>query len=155
MKRRCEHCGDRFRPRPNVAHQRYCSREECQRARRREWHKGKLRTDEAYRDNQRDAQKRWRENHLGYWKAYRDSHPEYVERNRVLQRERNHKRRAHLIAKRDESRSWNPMRSGLYRLIPAGEEGIAKRDEYLVKLDVIAGGYLRDLEIFSDCKQIT
>jgi hypothetical protein len=155
VKRRCEHCGDRFRPRPNVAHQRYCSREECQRTRKREWHKGKLRTDEAYRDNQRDAQKRWRENHVGYWKAYRDSHPEYVERNRVLQRERNHKRRALLIAKRDESRSWNPMRSGLYRLIPAGEEGIAKMDEYLVKLDVLSNSYPQESTFSSDCKQTT
>lgn len=155
MKRRCEHCGDRFRPRPNVAHQRYCSREECQRARKREWHKGKLRTDEAYRDNQRDAQKRWRENHLGYWKAYRDCHPEYVERNRVLQRERNHKRRAHLIAKSDESRACNPMRSGLYRLTPAGEEGIAKSDAYLVKLDVLSSGYPQESSFSSDCKQIT
>jgi hypothetical protein len=47
------------------------------------------------------------------------------------------------------------MRSGYYRLMLAGGKGIAKRDEYLVKLDVIAGGYLRDLESFSDCKQIT
>jgi len=92
---------------------------------------------------------------MGYWKAYRDSHPEYVERNRVLQKERNHKRGALLIAKRDESRSWNPMRSGLYRLIPAGEEGIAKMDEYLVKLDVLSNSYPQESTFSSDCKQTT
>jgi hypothetical protein len=92
---------------------------------------------------------------LGYWKAYRDSHPEYVERNRGLQRERNQKRRSHLIAKSDESRSWNPMRSGYYRLMLAGEKGIAKSDEYFVKLDVLSGTYPQGKSFFSDCKQIT
>jgi hypothetical protein len=92
---------------------------------------------------------------MGYWKAYRDSHPEYVERNRVLQRERNHKRRALLIAKRDESSDRNPMRSGYYRLIVAGGQRIAKSDEYLVKLDILPRGYLQDLSLFPDCKQIT
>jgi hypothetical protein len=37
----------------------------------------------------------------------------------------------------------------------AGGKGIAKRDEYLVKLDVIPGSYLRDGGVFPDCKQIT
>jgi hypothetical protein len=155
VERQCKHCGDLFAPRPNVTHQRYCSKSDCQRSRKREWRKGKLRTDEAYRGNQRDAQKRWRENHGEYWRGYRDSHPEYVERNRVLQRGRNHKRRSVLIAKRDESTSGNLMRSGLYRLIPAGSEGIAKSDEYLVKLDVLSSSYPQGLFFSSDCKQTT
>ena len=78
-----------------------------------------------------------------------------MERNRALQRGRNRRRKEGLIAKRYESRDWNRMRSGVYRLIPAGGGGIAKSDAYLVKLDVIAGGYLRNLDLFPDCKQIT
>jgi hypothetical protein len=60
-----------------------------------------------------------------------------------------------LIAKRYESTDGNPMRSGYYRLIVAGRERIAKSDEYLVKLDIIARGYLQDLSLLPDCKQIT
>ena len=144
VERRCEHCGERFIPRPNVPRQRYCSKAGCQKARRNRWRKRKLRTDQDYRDNQYDGQKRWRDNHRGYWKGYRASHPGYVERNRTLQRERNHRRRGGLIAKRYESRSWNPMRSGVYRLIPAGGEGIAKSDACLVKLDVLPMSYATD-----------
>jgi len=155
VERRCKHCGDAFRPRRNVAHQRYCSKAGCQEARRNQWRKKKLGTDPDYRLNQYDAQKRWRQNHPEYWRGYRASHPGYVERNRALQRDRNHRRRGGLIAKRYESSDGNPMRSGYYRLIVAGGQRIAKSDEYLVKLDILPRGYLQDLSLLPDCKQIT
>jgi len=155
VERRCKECGDPFRPRPNVAHQRYCSKAGCQEARRNRWRKSKLASDPDYRLNQYDAQKRWRQKHPEYWRSYRASHSAYVEKNRALQRHRNHRRREGLIAKRDESRGWNPMRSGVYRLIPAGGGGIAKSDAYLVKLDVLSGSYPQGASFFSDCKQIT
>jgi hypothetical protein len=135
------HCGEPFIPRKNVSCQRYCSKADCQQVRRDRWRKRKLLTDAEYQGNQRDAQKRWRESHKEYWRGYRASHPDYVERNRALQRERNCRRRGFVIAKRDESMDRNCMRSGYYRLIPAGGETIAKRDEYLVKLDVLPGTY--------------
>jgi len=82
--------------------------------RRNRWRKRKLLTDPEYQGNQRDAQKRWRESHKEYWRGYRASHPDYVKRNRALQRERNDRRRGSLIA---------------------------KRDEYLVKIDILPGAY--------------
>jgi hypothetical protein len=151
---RCEHCGEVFIPLKNVAHQRYCSKADCQKARRNQWRKRKLLTDPDYLGNQHDAQKRWRESHKGYWNRYRASHPDYVERNRALQRERNHRRRGALIAKSDELSDRIPMRSGYYRLIPAGGDVIAKRDEYLVKLDILPGTYPQGPTL-PDCKQTT
>ena len=144
MERRCKQCGKPFIPKKNVAHQQYCSKTVCQSARKNQWRKQKLLTDPDYRANQYDAQKRWRDQNKGYWKGYRSSHPKYVERNRVLQRKRNHKRRGVLIAKSDELSIRNTMQSGYYRLIVAGGEAIAKSDEYLVKLDVLSGTYDRD-----------
>jgi hypothetical protein len=155
VERRCKHCGDPFTPRPNVVHQRYCSKADCQKARKNQWRKGKLATDPDYRLNQYDAQKRWRQRHPEYWREYRASHSEYAQRNRALQQDRNHKRRQEVIAKRDESSTCPPMRSGYYRLIPAEGEAIAKSDEYLVKLDVLSGTYPPGGSFFSDCKQIT
>ena len=158
MERRCEHCGERFIPRKNVARQRYCSKVGCQEARRNQWRRKKLLADSDYRDNQYDAQKRWRERHRDYWSAYRAAHPGYVERNRALQRERNGRRKNALIAKSDELTNRNPMRSGYYRLILAGAEAIANSDEYLVKIDVLSDTYLKDpapRSVFPDCKQIT
>lgn len=142
--KRCRHCGQLFTPRKNVTHQEHCSRADCQSARKNEWRKKKLLTDADYRANQYDAQKRWRDQNKDYWKEYRSSHPKYVARNRILQRERNHKRRGVPIAKSDELSIRNPMQSGYYRLIVAGGEAIAKSDEYLVKLDVLSGTYARD-----------
>jgi len=144
MERRCRHCGQPFIPKKNVAHQQYCSMIDCQSARKNQWRKKKLLTDPDYRANQYDAQKRWRDQNKDYWKQYRASHPTYVERNRALQRERNHKRRGVPIAKNDELTIRNTMQSGYYRLIVAGGEAIAKSDEYLVKLDVLSGTYTRD-----------
>jgi hypothetical protein len=60
-----------------------------------------------------------------------------------------------LIAKRDELTIRNPVRSGYYRLIVAGGEGIAKSDEYLVKLDILPATYPQGPILVPDCKQIT
>lgn len=155
VERHCRHCGEPFVVRRNVACQRYCSKADCQQARRRQWRRRKLVSDRDYRDNQYDAQKRWRESHKDYWRGYRASHPEYVEQNRALQRERNHRRRGEVIAKRDELSIRKPVRSGYYRLIPAEGEAIAKRDAYLVKLDILPGTYPQGPTPLPDCKQIT
>ena len=145
--RRCAACGGRFEPRRNVPQQRYRSQPECQRSRRRRWQREKLAADADYRANQAAAQRRWSERHPEYWRRYRERHPDYRERNRARQRERNRERRlgagaeaAARIAKRDE---WVPEQglvSGTYRLIPVtgAGAGIAKRDEYLVKMQVMA-----------------
>ena len=62
-KRRCAACGCLFEPRRNVPQQRYCSKQACQRTRRRRWQRQKLKTDADYRANQAAAQRRWRERH--------------------------------------------------------------------------------------------
>lgn len=146
--RRCAACGGRFEPRRNVPQQRYCSHPECQRTRRQRWAREKLAADADYRANQAAAQRRWSAGHPEYWRRYRERHPDYSERNRAQQRERNRQRRGGArggaevpaIAKRDE---WVPEQglvSGTYRLIPVTGTGagIAKRDEYLVKMQVMA-----------------
>jgi hypothetical protein len=72
---RCAGCGDRCTPRRNVAAQRYCSKPECQRQRRRRWQRQKLSEDPDYRANQAAAQRRWRAGHPQYWRGYRQRHP--------------------------------------------------------------------------------
>ena len=149
MQRRCEHCGKKFVPLPHIPGQRYCPRRHCQNARRQKWRKQKLAIDKEYRANQADAQRRWCEKNKGYWKRYRASHPEYVERNRHLQRFRNQRRKGtvntsdtrSLIAKRYALSPKKTDISGYYKLVPAGPQMIAKSDVLLVKLDFISNGY--------------
>lgn len=127
-KRRCIACGKPFQPAPQVAQQKYCSDDACQRHRRRAWHQNKLETDPAYRDNQGRAQKAWVDRNPLYWSDYRESHPGYTDENRTRQQERNGKRKAKLIAKMDASKAKFALPTGIYRLSLLEIDGIAKMD---------------------------
>ncbi len=146
-RKRCAACGERFTPCRHISNQQYCSRPECQRQRRRRWQREKLKRDADYRANQAAAQRRWCKHHPEYWRQYRENHPEYVERNRAQQRQRNHRRGlgatspcSPAIAKRDVYEDKSIVTSGTYRLIPVSGEGIAKMDAYLVKMQVLSEG---------------
>ena len=146
-KRQCAACGCLFEPRRNVAQQRYCSKRACQRTRRRRWQRQKLKTDADYRANQAAAQRRWRERHPAYWRDYRQRRPDYAERNREHQRERNRRRGSAgtgpsppPIAKMDAYRSQTLVRSGTYRLIPVSTPEVAKMDAYVVEIRVLSEG---------------
>ena len=101
-----------------------------------------MRTDPAYQANQKQAQAEWLQGNEGYWKGYREAHPEQAERNRILQRIRNKRRRSHrvvrmdasMIAKMDASRSKETSSKlsfyGQFWLIPE----IAKMDAIKVNL---------------------
>ncbi len=160
-KRRCAACGDLFTARRNVPRQRYCSKGECQRARRRSWQQEKRRQDPDYRANQAAAQRHWCEANPDYWRDYRRRHPEYAARNREQQRERNRRRReaasdppSEAVAKMDAYESQSPVQSGTYQLVPVPAESgeVAKMDAYLVRIEVISStcGQTDD-----DCKEST
>jgi hypothetical protein len=141
MEKRCPHCKRKFTPHPAVKQQRYCGSADCQRARKKSWQKEKLASDPDYRENQAAAQRAWRERNRPYWRHYRKSHPVYQEQNRCRQRERNRQRR--MIAKMDEHHAKTLLASGRYRLIPLYGK-IAKMDELIVEIGVVARGYACD-----------
>ena len=144
---RCAACDDLFTPRRNIPDQQFCSRPDCQRARRRRWQRQKLKADPDYRANQAAAQRRWRERNTDYWRRYRQSHPAYTERNREQQRQRNRTRSQTVtgpspsaFAKMDVYESETVVPSGTYRLIPVAGRGIAKMDAYVVEMHVLSRG---------------
>jgi hypothetical protein len=61
--RQCQACQAPFRPRPQIADQRFCSAPACQRERRRRWQATKRQNDPDYRENQKRVQKAWAERH--------------------------------------------------------------------------------------------
>lgn len=130
----CIACSQPFQPRPQVAHQIYCSAPGCQRERRRQWQRQKLHTDPDYRDNQARAQRAWNDRNPGYWHDYREAHPQYVERNRSLQQRRNAKAASGPIAKMDLSIPRFPLPSGIYRLSLVGDADNAKMDVWTVEI---------------------
>ena len=139
----CAHCGCLFAPDPRVKNQRYCSDKDCQRARKRKWQKEKLATDVDYKGNQRACQIDWHRRHPGYYGEYRRDHPDYRERNNLLQCCRNAKTR--VIAKMDESEPAPVNKPGAFYLLPL----IAKMDASPQKVLLIPIVAMRG----SDCKR--
>ncbi|WP_321904350.1 hypothetical protein [Paraburkholderia tropica] len=133
--RKCAVCGQIFEPRAQTPNQRFCSKRDCQRERKAQWQKQKVKSDPDYRENQRRAQAHWSESHPDYWRSYRDTHEAYKERNRELQRIRNIQR----IAKMDVSVLGEPrLCSGFYVLAHAVSDDVAKIGAWFVQLTVIS-----------------
>jgi hypothetical protein len=78
----------KYRPQQSV-----CSRPECQRQRRTDYHRKKLATDTEYHQVALESQKQWREEHPDYQKQWRRQNPQRMENNRERQRQRDQKRR--------------------------------------------------------------
>jgi len=127
--KRCAHCGCLLDCNPRSKNQRYCGKKECQRARKRMWQKNKMATDPDYRANQKDCNKAWQEKNRNYWRDYRRRHPQYTERNRLLEFARRSRRR---VAKMDASEKISSLKTGTYWLIP--EDGVAKMDAFAGKV---------------------
>lgn len=68
----CACCSRPFEPCPHVPNQAFCRLRACQRARKRQWQRDKLKSDADYSVNQRAAQRAWTERNPDYWRNYRD-----------------------------------------------------------------------------------
>ena len=99
MSRRCRYCQQIFQPSRYHLQQIVCSRPDCQRLRRREYHRHKLHTDSEYHQICLDSQEKWRRLHPDYSRQYRQSHPESVERNRQGQHRRDRQRHLQNLVK--------------------------------------------------------
>jgi hypothetical protein len=140
----CQHCNESKPANHRLkGHQLYCNAPKCQRARKATWQKGKMATDPQYRAQQTEALHDWQKEwplHQ-YQKEYRDSHPEYVQRNRELQKNRNQKRSSRLaclkIVKMDAFQNPTPEKSISYIMNPYKVDAsgkIVKMDSLVVQL---------------------
>jgi len=86
-----------------------CSQAECQRRRRREYHRQKLASDAEYRQVAQESQKKWRDAHPNYQRQYRAQHPAAVTRNRQRQQVRDQKPRLAFLEK--NNLAWDLKRS--------------------------------------------
>lgn len=147
-RRPCAACGMLFVPRPQIRNQRFCSNPKCQCERRRLRQVEKRASNPERRANDAQYYRDWLSKNRNYWKDYRASHPEYAERNRVQQRERNKDRKNADIAK-DDVWPVYPLMGGLYRLSPVTRQVIANEAVWIVEITVLSG----PAAIFAaDCK---
>jgi hypothetical protein len=134
----CAGCGKSFHPRPQTPKQTYCASAACQRERRRRWQRGRRQSDADYRENQARAQAAWAARHPDYWRAYRRAHPQYSQRNRLLQPARDARRAARVLAKMDVWTRETSVPSGIYRLSLASRDDLAKMDAWMVRITALS-----------------
>ena len=132
--------------------QNYCGDAPCQRKRKSNWQRQRLKTDEDYRANQKVADEQWRKKRPSYWHDYRKKNTASRNRNRTLQILRNHRRRKRQsaqqgaspgIAKMDATRGQDLQsfqHVNEFWLVPSGPPGIAKMDALKVKIVAVSTG---------------
>ncbi len=131
----CLHCG-KIQPRnPRLKKQSYCSSRTCQNARRMRTNITKAKTSKRSRSLRQSRNNRWRETYPAheYQKQYRETHPDYVERNRELQKDRNNKRekeQSPMIVK-TYALSPQPLRDGAYMGFEIRKGKIVKTYAYM------------------------
>ena len=123
----CRYCQQSFQPSRYRPQQSACSEPDCQRHRRSDYHREKIRNDSAYAADVRASQKKWRQAHPDYWKQYRQQHPEAADRNRSQQRQRDHKRRLVSLAKNNLALDLKHEASEVW-LIGPGMKDLAKNN---------------------------
>ena len=133
---RCLNCRRLFPRDARIKNQKFCGAKVCQKARKARWQRQKMAQDETYLADQHDSQKIWRANNRDYWRKYRQNHPEYCQRNRLLQKVRDSRLKPRNLAKMDASNPITPLVSGKYYLIP----DLAKMDAFRQKVHIITTG---------------
>lgn len=129
----CRHCGNSVRRNPRLkGKQQYCAAKECQKARRRQWKRRQYRESKTYRQKSRESQEIWRKTYPSdqYQKQYRERHPDYVVRNRELQKVRNKRRSSApvtMIVKKD-ALVLQPRGDGAYFLSKVKKNVIVNRN---------------------------
>jgi hypothetical protein len=129
----CLHCGRSLPSNLRLKiKQKYCADKECQNARIRRWKQRQYKKSRSYRNKSKEGQKVWRKKYPAdqYQKEYREKHPDYLDRNRELQRERNKKRRKEpvpVIVKTD-ALVLQPRDDGAYELSKVKKNMIVNRN---------------------------
>ena len=128
----CLHCGKEVPRNPRLKNQKYCFEKECHRAKMRTWKKRQYKRNSKYHKRSLANQKVWRSKYPAYkyQRDYRKTHPEYVKRNRDLQRERNKKRQKNhsTIIVNTDSLLFQPREDGVYTLSKVKKNMIVNRN---------------------------
>ena len=116
---RCLYCQQVFQPAPYQSQQVVCSQPECQRQRRRNYHRRQVASDSMCLQVGQESAQKWRGAHPDNWKQYRQNHPEQAERNRQRQQRRDQKRRWVNLANNNLAVDLKCSAAEVWRLGPA------------------------------------
>jgi len=96
--RKCPYCHTLFVPTPRGGgkNQKVCKKPSCKKALKAESNARWRRNNVKHLRDEYARVKQWLDQHPGYLKQYRANHPQYVQKNREAQRERDKRKKAHL-----------------------------------------------------------
>jgi len=96
--RKCPYCHTLFVPTPRGGgkNQKVCKKPSCKQALKTGSNARWRRNNFKHLRDEYVRVKQWLDQHPGYLKQYRANHPEYVQKNREAQRERDKRKKAHL-----------------------------------------------------------
>lgn len=152
VERRCRYCQQVFQSSKYQPQQSVCGSSECQRQRRRDYHRDKIANDPEYAEVCRDSLRKWRQRHPGYWKQYRESHPTSVERNREQQKARDCKRRLRNLANNTSASELKPCPTTVWLLGPELRD-LANNNSAPTQLWVLEALPPRTCLVPASCKQ--
>ena len=99
-----------------------CSQPACQRRRRRDYHREKIRSDALYAQVVQESRKKWRDAHPHYQQQYRERHAEAVERNRRQQQVRDQRHRLQHLVKNNLALNLRHSPAEVWLLGPAADD---------------------------------
>ncbi len=120
--RRCRYCQQVFQLSPYRPQQAVCSQVACQRRRRHEYHRNKIRSDPLYADTVSRSRKKWRDAHPGYQKQYWQTHRKAAERNREQQQRRDRRRRLRHLVKNNLALDLRDSPAEVWLLGPTADD---------------------------------
>jgi len=120
--RHCRYCQQVFQLSPYRPQQAVCGQVACQRRRRREYHRNKIRSDPLYADTVLRSRKKWRDEHPGYQKQYWHTHRKAAERNRQQQRQRDRRRRLRHLVKNNLALDLRDSPAEVWLLGPTADD---------------------------------
>ena len=147
----CSHCKQRKIKNLRIkSGQRYCGSRACQQARKNKHERERLKNDPVYYEKRKAQKANWQNKQQGaYQKTYRENHPDYNNRNLILQRTSYQTTKTRSISidmpkivKTDALTSKMLIDSGLYEIRPykthPGKK-IVKTDALIVALSIHSG----------------
>lgn len=117
--RLCRYCQQRFEVSRYRPQQQVCSKADCQKRRRADYHRHKRQSDPVYAGSCRDSQQKWRSAHPNYQKQYWQDHPKAAEHNRQAQRQRDRRRRIGHLVKNNVALDLTRAGTAVYLVGPA------------------------------------
>jgi len=138
MLRTCPYCQKSFSLSRYNPQQKVCSHRSCQYQRRQQSRKAYLARDDQYRLGCQESRAQWRkEQGALYMRKYRQQHPEYRERNRLQQRDRDRRRQLRNLVKNNAALDLKAASHQVFLIAPQPADLVKNNSAFSAKVLIV------------------